>query len=190
MEKSVDLRIQKTRKALSEAFMQLLTQKKYEDITVNELCDTALIRRATFYKHFADKEDFFSFIIREVIDHYKVFMEQDDQGQSNPRDYYIRVVKEVLHLLEDHRTLFQSLKQSRMLPTLSKMIEEEVQWIVLAHIVEDEKKGITFPVKPAGLMASIFTGALMSMGIWWLEQKNPMPKEALISELSECILKL
>ena len=27
----------------------------------NELCDEAMIRRATFYKHFADKYDFFFF---------------------------------------------------------------------------------------------------------------------------------
>ena len=54
-----DLRIIKTRKALYTAFTMLLGEKSFEDITVNELCENAMVRRATCYKHFADKYDFF-----------------------------------------------------------------------------------------------------------------------------------
>jgi hypothetical protein len=32
-----------------------------DGVTVNELCDEAMIRRAAFHKHFADKYDFFFF---------------------------------------------------------------------------------------------------------------------------------
>ena len=55
MEVKLDLRIYKTYKALHEAFTEILEHKSFEDLTVNELCDKAMIRRATFYKHFADK---------------------------------------------------------------------------------------------------------------------------------------
>ena len=56
-----DLRITKTYRALTEAFFELLSQKKFEDITVNEICNRAVVRRATFYKHFGDKFEFFVF---------------------------------------------------------------------------------------------------------------------------------
>ena len=36
---------------------------RFEDITVAMLCDRAVIRRTTFYKHFADKSEFFSFYV-------------------------------------------------------------------------------------------------------------------------------
>ena len=65
MEQKMDLRIRKTYKALKDTFLELLSEKKFEDITVNELCERAMVRRATFYKHFADKYDFFAFFIRE-----------------------------------------------------------------------------------------------------------------------------
>ena len=61
MEEKTDLRIRKTYKALCDAFVTILEKKRFDDLTVNELCDEAMIRRATFYKHFADKYDFFSF---------------------------------------------------------------------------------------------------------------------------------
>lgn len=62
MEEKTDLRIRKTYKALCDAFVTILEKKRFDDLTVNELCDEATIRRATFYKHFADKHDFFSFL--------------------------------------------------------------------------------------------------------------------------------
>ena len=56
--KKEDLRVRKTKKALFDAFMSLLAKKPYEDITINELCDAADVRRATFYKHYSDKVSF------------------------------------------------------------------------------------------------------------------------------------
>ena len=63
MEEKTDLRIRKPYKALCDAFVTILEKKRFDDLTVNELCDEAMIRRATFYKHFADQYDFFSFFI-------------------------------------------------------------------------------------------------------------------------------
>ena len=40
--------------------VKLMQEKSFEDITVNELCDEAGVRRATFYKHYTDKFDFLS----------------------------------------------------------------------------------------------------------------------------------
>ena len=59
MEKPLDLRIQKTYQSLIGAFLQLLKEKPFETITVHEICDMAMVRRATFYKHFGDKYEFF-----------------------------------------------------------------------------------------------------------------------------------
>ena len=44
-----DLRVKKTKRALTLAFIELLKVKHFEDITINELCEKAEIRRATFY---------------------------------------------------------------------------------------------------------------------------------------------
>lgn len=70
MEEKTDLRIRKPYKALCDAFVTILEKKRFDDLTVNELCDEATIRRAAFYKHFADKYDFFSFFIRQKQDQF------------------------------------------------------------------------------------------------------------------------
>ena len=63
----MDLRIKKTYRALFEAFTELLEEHRFEDVTVAMLCDRAMIRRTTFYKHFRDKNDYFAFYIDELM---------------------------------------------------------------------------------------------------------------------------
>ena len=48
----MDLRIEKTRRAIKKAFLALLCVKRLEQITVKELCAAADINRATFYAHY------------------------------------------------------------------------------------------------------------------------------------------
>ncbi|WP_053072617.1 TetR/AcrR family transcriptional regulator [Lactiplantibacillus herbarum] len=49
-----DLRVVKTRKAIKQAFMQLILNKSVNKITVSELAKIALISKGTFYLHYAD----------------------------------------------------------------------------------------------------------------------------------------
>lgn len=52
-----DRRTRRTKKLLKEAFIELLSQKKLNEITVKELCDLADINRGTFYLHYQDIYD-------------------------------------------------------------------------------------------------------------------------------------
>ena len=53
-----DLRVKRTYKMLKEAFTVLLSQRPFEQLTVQEICEKAMVRRTTFYQHFEDKHDF------------------------------------------------------------------------------------------------------------------------------------
>ncbi|STZ51893.1 TetR/AcrR family transcriptional regulator [Neisseria dentiae] len=44
-----DLRVLKTQKAVQTAFVDLLYEKEFKDISVQEICDKALVNRNTFY---------------------------------------------------------------------------------------------------------------------------------------------
>lgn len=50
-----DLRVVKTRAALQDAMETLLREKPFEKITVQEICDRALVSRTAFYAHYHDK---------------------------------------------------------------------------------------------------------------------------------------
>ncbi len=52
-----DLRYIKTEAGIQNAFLHLLQTKKFNDITVQNIIDYALINRKTFYNHYLDKYD-------------------------------------------------------------------------------------------------------------------------------------
>ena len=52
---TTDPRVLRSRRMLMEALIKLLTQKEFEDISIQEIADEATLNRATFYLHYADK---------------------------------------------------------------------------------------------------------------------------------------
>ena len=94
MSKTQDLRFIRTNQMLCEAFKNLLENKKFEDITIQELCDQAYIRRATFYTHFMDKYDFFSFFIKQQRDIFSSSWSKDIK--KNKYDYFIFMIEKLI----------------------------------------------------------------------------------------------
>ena len=52
-----DLRVRKTMTAIKSAFEGLICEKNYEQITVKELCDRAMINKKTFYHYYPTLDD-------------------------------------------------------------------------------------------------------------------------------------
>src|SRR3954467_14080767 len=57
--KKEDRRVRRTRDRLGAALVELLVQKPFDKITVQDVLDRAGVSRATFYSHFRDKNDLF-----------------------------------------------------------------------------------------------------------------------------------
>ncbi|MBQ6843461.1 MAG: TetR/AcrR family transcriptional regulator [Agathobacter sp.] len=53
----MDLRTERTKRSIANAFLELRKQKPIEKITVKELAELAYINKATFYTHFHDIYD-------------------------------------------------------------------------------------------------------------------------------------
>lgn len=77
MEQKLDLRIQKTYLPVTKALIEMMEEMPFENIKVKELCDRAMIRMSTFYKHFADKYELLAFIVKEVITDYNERIRSD-----------------------------------------------------------------------------------------------------------------
>ena len=59
--RKMDIRVIRTYEQLTSSLVSLLSRKTFEELSVSEICDTADVHRATFYKHFNDKYEFLNF---------------------------------------------------------------------------------------------------------------------------------
>jgi AcrR family transcriptional regulator len=62
-----DRRSQRTQRALGEALVSFMMERRYADLTVQDILDRANVGRSTFYAHYYDKDDLLSSMIEQLI---------------------------------------------------------------------------------------------------------------------------
>jgi AcrR family transcriptional regulator len=62
-----DPRVKRTRKLLQEAFMELLAEKSFHAISVQDIAERATLNRATFYAHFEDKYALMDYMVGDLF---------------------------------------------------------------------------------------------------------------------------
>ena len=63
-----DRRITRSKRALSDALIELMEERSFDGFSVNDLCERADLNRGTFYNHFRDKDDLLAQLEAEVMD--------------------------------------------------------------------------------------------------------------------------
>lgn len=57
----------RTQEAIKKALLELMSEKKFDNITIQDIADRANINRATVYLHYLDKFDLLDKMIEEHI---------------------------------------------------------------------------------------------------------------------------
>ncbi|OUP02774.1 hypothetical protein B5F37_02090 [Drancourtella sp. An210] len=186
MEKDLDLRVTKTYQSLFRAFAALLSEKKLEDITVNELCELAMIRRATFYKHFSDKFDFFTFFLKE-LQHSSMMRAAQTADPNDPCTFYISAIRSAFDFMEENAChLARALESGGILNLLMVLDQDELTSSLEHHLTERKKAGQPLPASPE-ILAQLFSGALFQVSRWWYTHRDVVDKEEVIAELSSLV---
>ncbi len=183
MNKNLDLRIRKTYTCLMNAFLELLKEKNVDEITVNELCDKALVGRGTFYKHFTDKYEFFSFVLGEMLDQY---LEEAESkiDTADPCSYYVAFFDAFLQFIEKNREAFGPLNSSSMTSVLLFSTSDTISQKLEEHFKMDIKAGHMLSVHPFSA-ARILTGT-MAQSAKYLISHPPETRNEML-QLSEDI---
>ncbi len=187
MNEKRDLRVQKTYAALFSAFENLITKKSFEDITVRELCDLALVRTATFYKHFTDKYDFLSFMIKEL--RMKYFETLESFPCNTTADYYLNIMKCGLDFLTTNQAFIKSVDSDHMMSIIMKTTGEQLQETLVNKLKEDQYFGHTLIASPE-LTAEIFIGSMNQVSRWWLHHQKDIAISELIEQLKPFVQNL
>ncbi len=63
--------------------MVFYERKKFEKISIQEIADLAMINRATFYAHYADKQDLYDSLIEEFLISFTEILDESSPIQGN-----------------------------------------------------------------------------------------------------------
>lgn len=188
MEEKMDLRIRKTYLALHSAFISLLEEKRFEDLTVNELCERAMIRRTTFYKHFADKYEYFSFYIKEVVE---TFQDQlaPDVMEGEVDAYLLHMSRELLRFMKQHEQLVENVKNSSMFPILLSILLDQIS-VDITQVLYRANKGNSMSKEEIRGTAAFVAGGLLNTLFQYMKNDMPINEEQFISIIKIFIEKM
>ena len=165
-----DRRSQRTYQLVNAALMELLLEKRYETITVQDILDRANIGRSTFYSHYFDKEDVLESIAEQMLAGFSQQVQQTEAGRA-----IVPSLALFRHVQHQHQ-LFQVLLRGR---------GEEVLWkagqALLSRNIEQALKalyvGKRAPRIPLAVVAQYLAGAFLNLLKWWLEAEMPYTAE-------------
>ena len=101
---------------LTEAALTLLREKPFHDISISELCDTAGVGRASFYRNFEDKEDILKRYINQL---FSEWIREWKQNEEKPLSVSIR---SLFAHFEKHRDFYELLNKRGLIFLLKDVI--------------------------------------------------------------------
>jgi len=181
---NMDRRALRTRQALHEALIQLITERDYETISVIDITDAANVGRSTFYAHFTDKDDLLrsgTVLFRDMLLRDHAARRRAD-GPETPLLSFSRFMTE--HLKE-RKQLYRALKRGRAGPIIWDAFRLYVAELVRADLAARSKK----PAKPheTELAVQFIVGAFMSVLTWWMDRgakEDPAEVDRLFTRLA------
>lgn len=188
MEEKIDLRIRRTHKALLRTLRELLSEKSFDDITVAELCERAEIRRATFYKHFGDKNELFAYMIQDLQ---RSFNEKNglNSGFEDPSRYCVKAFQHFLDFLEENERMVHKVMSSSARYIVIDILSEQIESDLKSCFITAKKHGVAMSIAPE-MLAVLYSGAAVSCARWWITKGKPVPKDEMVKQFSllmECI---
>ena len=177
-----DLRIQRTQKAIVDAFYELLDEKSFGSITVIDICDRALINRGTFYTHFEDKYSLLDKCISDIMYglHEQV---KRAHGENDLITYYNEVLALGICFLDNNRKRISTI----ILTADSALVFAKVPEILTHNIFHrlsparprDGKGSL-----PSDILAEFFAGGIISLIKWGLLDEPNYTLEDIRKQLS------
>ena len=159
---------------IATALIKLMKQKKYEDITITDIANTAGVSRVTYYRNYNSKED----IITHHMDELGYRLEQEMKDLDRIKDMYACVL-----------TFFRYWKkQSDFLLCLS---EAKLSYLLLEHINKSVSIFSTSPKKK--YEACYFVGSMHNIMFEWIKdgtKESPEEMAAILCELHQVPLPL
>ncbi len=182
-------RRQQTRKLLIQAAIDLVLEKGYDAISIQDITDRADLGRGTFYIHFKDKEDAVWSAIQELI----LEMEQQAHrqfGEHTPAQVEYYALLNIFRHSEKNRDLYRVVFGSKGSASLTGRVQDLLAKIFLSDIRDQRASTDSQREVPDEFLAQMMTGLVTRLVTWWLETPNDYSAEEMAAMTYRSVYRL
>ena len=165
-----DRRVTRTRAALRKALRDLVNEKGFDTITIEEITKRADVGRTTFYLHYRDKEDIFFEAFKK-----KLFAQVENISPRPLIKWFSRgegnMVRALLEIVLENADLFQAITKEQSGKVFNRFrdihVEAVSKLLEKSPMIQQRAQKADFPFDFA---LNYYSGALWSCIVWWVEQ--------------------
>ena len=163
-----DRRAQRSQALLLDALVDLMIERGYERLTVQNLLDRAGVGRATFYAHFDGKDELLQASIARLHGWLRA---EWQQARAQPLAFTLPLFQH----LDSHRGIYQMTVVRESEVSVPRHIRRMLQDLVREDLKSRAGSAAGVPLE---LATQYVVGALWSTIAWWLERDPELPPEA------------
>jgi len=160
-----DRRVARTRRALKEALTDLILERGYESVTVQDVIDRADVGRSTFYAHFLDKDDLLMAILADLE------MPAPDSASWTPDDPAFGWTLELFRHFGSGKRLFKAVASSQSGAIARRETTSRLEDLVRAELsrLKAARRLDAFRVET---VVRFLVGTFIGFMDWWMREEN------------------
>lgn len=181
-QQKADRRSQRTYHLVSAAFTELLVEKPYDEILVQDILDRAGIGRTTFYAHYFDKEDVLDSITEQML---SMFTHQIAHAPARQR--VMPSLELFEHVYHSQNQQFRALMRSRAGEPLWEALQTALCSAIEPALCSLCAEKCSPPI-PLPVVSEYLAGAFLTLLKWWVSADMPYPPEQMESIFQQLAL--
>lgn len=168
----------RTQEAIKKALLELMSEKSFDSMTIQDIADRANINRATIYLHYLDKYDLLDKIIEEHVTNMANLCELE------PELDWIESTVLCMEYLERNYLFFSTMLASEGATYFRNRFVQ--------HNVEEFKKDVDVKVgKNLGqnedIIAEFVANAYVGIVEWWIRNEMPYPPKEMAEKVGDLL---
>ena len=176
-----DRRVERTRELLQKALIELINERGYDAITIQDIVDRANLGRTTFYLHYNSKEELFMSCHEAIIREFHIGLLHPLSREELLSPETPPEMTSAYRHLEEGRALLYLIFQSKDSQLILRQIRERS-----AREIEANLRSIFAEAKskiPIDILANYLAGAQIALLQWWLERRRSHTPDSLTQAL-------
>lgn len=170
----------RSRKLISQAFLDLLQEKPFEKITATDIIKRADVNRSTFYAHYPDVRGLVEELLNEIINRLSAIIDETDFPTllKNP----VPFVEKIAKIGEDYRGLYSLIPQNNFIHQQSNRLQSALMEKALnaPEIPEAIRRSKKYEIR-----ATFFIGGIFHTYQQWIQGNLECSSQEIITEISE-----
>lgn len=167
---TLDRRIRRTHKLLSDALIELTLKHGYDTLTIRDITDHADVAYATFFRHFDDKNDLLLLTVNTLIETIEGL---NYKPQSIEHMYYEGV--SIFKHVKTHSDLYRLLLASQGAHHILEQLKHSIATSMLTDCIPYIKDSLGH--LPYSLVTYQHASSIITLVSWWLAEDMKTPPE-------------